>query len=334
MASTTTLAESQTLPRVCVTSIDFNGQLVDRISAQPPSSDDVLLYWLGQAGFLVRTKQASWLIDPYLSDSLAEKYQGKHYPHIRMMPAPITVEDLAFVHGVLCTHKHTDHMDASTLIPLFQHPLNAQAFMLAPRAEKQEALARSGLPNERIRWISDGEEVDLSESLSVHATLAAHEGVERDDQGNSRFLGYILKVALQADSQEKHASTQNKKTLTIWHSGDCVPYDGLVDTLIEHQPDVALLPVNGRDERRASHGIPGNFHLEEAVSLCKQTGIKHLIAHHFDLFEFNTIDPQKILLTAQQNADSISIVAARLHVEYRLRLRSEYCNRSNLMSLR
>lgn len=313
----------QILPRSCVTSAVFNGQLAQRVSSLPPPTDEVLLYWLGQAGFLIRTKQASWLIDPYLSDSLAEKYKGKHYPHIRMMPAPIRVQDLTNVDGVLCTHKHTDHMDAGTLIPLFQHHLGNRAFMLAPRAEKKEALTRSGLPSDRIHWISDGEELVLSDSLSVHATLAAHESIERDNQGNSRFLGYILKISVNENTQVKHEGTHEKKdTLTIWHSGDCVPYEGLIDTLKRHQPDVALLPVNGRDERRSSQGIPGNFHLEEALSLCKQVGIKNLVAHHFDLFEFNTIDPQKILLAAQQNADSISIFPAQLNVEYCLRLRS------------
>lgn len=132
-------SKSPILPSSCLTRAEFEGQLAQRISSLSPPSDEVLLYWLGQAGFLIRTKQASWLIDPYLSDSLAEKYKGKHYPHIRMMPAPIRVQDLTNVDGVLCTHKHTDHMDAGTLIPLFQRYLGKRAFMLAPRAEKRSA---------------------------------------------------------------------------------------------------------------------------------------------------------------------------------------------------
>ncbi|HWP68417.1 MAG TPA: hypothetical protein VN437_03870, partial [Rectinemataceae bacterium] len=39
------------------------------------------LRWLGQAGFLMETGGIRILVDPYLSDSLAEKYRGKQYPH-------------------------------------------------------------------------------------------------------------------------------------------------------------------------------------------------------------------------------------------------------------
>jgi L-ascorbate metabolism protein UlaG (beta-lactamase superfamily) len=44
------------------------------------------LYWLGQAGFLIDAapehapRPLRLLIDPYLSDSLAEKYRGKEFP--------------------------------------------------------------------------------------------------------------------------------------------------------------------------------------------------------------------------------------------------------------
>jgi L-ascorbate metabolism protein UlaG (beta-lactamase superfamily) len=58
--------------------------------------------------------------------------------------------------------------------------------------------------------------------------------------------------------------------------------------------DLALLPVNGRDATRAQAGIPGNFTLDEAIALCAETGMTSLLAHHFGLFAFNTIDPATI----------------------------------------
>jgi L-ascorbate metabolism protein UlaG (beta-lactamase superfamily) len=45
----------------------------------------------------------------------------------------------------------------------------------------------------------------------------------------------------------------------IWHSGDCVPFDGLVEEVASLAPDVALLPVNGRRPKLAAAGIMGNF---------------------------------------------------------------------------
>ena len=47
--------------------------------------------WLGQAGFLLSVDSDHLLVDPYLSDSLARKYAGTVFPHIRLRPVPVTV---------------------------------------------------------------------------------------------------------------------------------------------------------------------------------------------------------------------------------------------------
>ncbi|CCO47105.1 putative Metallo-hydrolase/oxidoreductase [Vibrio nigripulchritudo SOn1] len=286
----------------------FDGELADFLSHYPQPTSSVSLFWLGQAGFLVRYQNQVWLIDPYLSDSLAEKYQGTRFPHIRMMKAPISPEQLEDLSGVFCTHKHTDHMDPATLQPIFRRA--DDVFLVAPRAESKEAQTRSGLEESKLTLVSDGEHIQLNEFIGVHVLPAAHETIERDEQGNSRFLGYVLDIAI-----------ENRK-VRVWHSGDSIPFDGLVERVQKLKPDVALLPVNGRDEARRSNGVPGNFHLKEAIEICQQAQIPTLIAHHFGLFEFNTIEPEKICAAAQQNADSISVFPAQLNVEYRLRLRS------------
>ena len=51
-----------------------------------------------------------------------------------------------------------------------------------------------------------------------------------------------------------------------------------------------MLPVNGRDPVRTSNGVPGNFHPAEAVALAEAIGARLLIAHHFGMFDFNTVD--------------------------------------------
>ena len=74
----------------------------------------------------------------------------------------------------------------------------------------------------------------------------------------------------------------------------CSACDGLLPAVAALRPDVALLPVNGRDAQRLSEGIPGNFTLEEAVFLAQQAGVGFLIPHHFGMFSFNTCDPAEI----------------------------------------
>ena len=90
--------------------------------AQPVSQPrEVNLWWLGQAGFALKYAETLLLIDPYLSDFLAKKYQGKEFPHIRMMDAPIRPEELEQVRVVCCTHRHSDHLDPETVLPIAQN---------------------------------------------------------------------------------------------------------------------------------------------------------------------------------------------------------------------
>ena len=104
--------------------------------------------------------------------------------------------------------------------------------------------------------------------------------------------------------------------LAIYHSGDIVSYKGLQEQLARHQIQLALLPVNGRDELRRSKGIPGNFTLEEAVDLCRCTGIPVLIAHHFGMFAFNTVNPELIDQAAETAAPGLRVLRAQTGIGY------------------
>ncbi len=63
---------------------------------------------------------------------------------------------------------------------------------------------------------------------------------------------------------------------TLKLSGDCVPYAGLDVALAKRRIDIALLPVNGRDDFRRSHGVPGNFTVDEARPILREflSGLK------------------------------------------------------------
>ena len=235
----------------------------------------VSLFWLGQAGFLLRHDDAVVLIDPYLSDSLERKYRGGPRDYTRMMPAPIDADALPRLDLVLCTHRHSDHMDPETLPVLAErHP---GCRFVVPAAERDAALAL-GLPEDRLIDAMAGASFTPLACLAVVPFSAAHERIERDDRGRDRYLGYGMAIG---DTR-------------LYHSGDCVPYPGLDETLRAFAPAVALLPVNGRDAARAASGIPGNFTLTEAIGLCRSAEIPVMVAHHWGLFDFNTIDPATI----------------------------------------
>ncbi len=266
--------------------------------------EGIVLAWLGQAGFLLRIGEAVLLVDPYLSDHLAEKYRGARFPHTRMMPAPIAPGTLPRVDLVVCTHRHGDHMDPGTLPVLAaRHP---DCLFVVPAAEMAHA-AGLGLPPRRLIPAEAGVLRPLRDTgLVLHPIPAAHERLEPDEHGHHRFLGYGIEVS----------------DLRLYHSGDCIPYDGLAEAVRGFAPELALLPVNGRDAERAGAGIPGNFTLDEAIALCAETGVDCLIPHHFGLFAFNTADPAAIdAAAARQAALGLRPGLLRPDTRHALRLR-------------
>ena len=273
------------------------GTLQDDLTATGDSG--VGLWWLGQAGFILSCKGVRVVIDPYLSDSLAIKYRGQEFPHQRMMPPPVEPEELRGVDWVFCTHAHSDHMDPGTLPVLAKN--NRDCRFLVPRAEAANAVAR-GVPNERLVLIDGHERMELGGGLSVEALPAAHEELERDDQGCFRFLGYCLRMG----------------GVIFYHSGDCVPYAGLAYRLAQMGPDVALLPVNGRDEYRRSRRVPGNFTIAEAIALCKQSAVPVLFAHHWGMFDFNTVSKEELESANAQAGTVLRMIIpdARMRYEF------------------
>ncbi|MCX5569904.1 MBL fold metallo-hydrolase [Kaistia nematophila] len=248
-----------------------------RIERRPgfPAPGRPGLYWLGQAGFWIETGRHRILIDPYLSDSLAQKYAGKPNDHRRMMPAPIAVEQLPRPDLVLVSHAHTDHMDPDTLRPLAARFPDVP--FVVPAARMDVAWERIGA-GAKLIGVDAGETFEPVEGVTVTVFPAAHETLERDGEGRHVFLGYGIRAG----------------GISLYHSGDTIPFEGLTELVRAFRPDIALLPVNGRDAQRLAAGIPGNLTLAEAVALAGAAQAAFLVPHHFGLFAFNTADEAAI----------------------------------------
>lgn len=275
----------------------FDGSLAARI--RQPLAEGLALYWLGQAGFIVRSPRYTFLIDPYLSDSLAIKYRGATLPHVRMMPPPIHVGQLGTIDLVFCTHHHTDHMDPGTLTPLARQP---DLRYVVPAASREDAIKRAGVSEERLICVDAGDLLEPLPGLVVKPVRSAHEALKRNNAGQHVFLGYGIEVG----------------GATIFHSGDAVPFEGERDEVAALAADVALLPVNGRSKALAENGVPGNFFLQEATALARNCAIPFMLSHHYGMFDFNTIELAEIEREAARPDLGIDMQPALIGMEYAL----------------
>jgi L-ascorbate metabolism protein UlaG (beta-lactamase superfamily) len=226
--------------------------------------DHVEMTWLGQAGFLLKSASSALAIDPFLSE-----HELRLYP-----PPPLKVLG-GRLDYLLVTHEHLDHLDVQLL------PALVAAFPTLTIVVPSPVVPRiTGLvPKARVIGLQPGETV-TSEHVTIRAVSAIHARAggeaysdgrpERDDP--TPFLGYVLLY----------------RGLTVYHAGDTLASQQLIQELSAHAIDVAMLPVNGRDYFRELAGIAGNLNPREAVELAAAIGADVLVPMHHDLFRGNT----------------------------------------------
>ncbi|WP_395747435.1 MBL fold metallo-hydrolase [Prosthecobacter sp.] len=229
------------------------------------------VWWLGQSGFLVQWAGERLLFDPYLSDSLTEKYAATDKPHVRMTERCVEPGRLTGIARVTASHVHTDHLDGATLAPLAR--ANAGCRLYLPHPIIEEARKRAGNEDVVYCGMSDGE-VYTEGRWEVRGVIAKHNEVVRDEAGRAHCIGFIVKCG----------------PFTIYHSGDTLWHDDIVRAVREHACDVMLLPINGnRPERR----VAGNLNGTEAAALAKAGGAGLVVPCHYEMFEFNTETPEE-----------------------------------------
>lgn len=243
----------------------------------------VRLTWLGQAGFLIEATGQRLLIDPFFSDYEARRYAAR------------TEGVSEQIDWLLATHEHLDHFDTEYLSTLASASAQVRVCVPAP----MQAMAERVVPPERIRLVQPGDKIDLAGGLSLEVTPAVHGVTVEDgystggDSGAARFVGYILRGG----------------GPSLYHSGDTLVTDGLLNALAGRQIEVALLPINGRSYFRETAGLVGNMDVRDAVGLAERIGCRTLVPMHWDMFVGNTERPGAVL-------DVVDDLARQFHVVY------------------
>ena len=237
-------------------------RLMREIEEERPHEGECCFWWLGQLGYALRTARLQLLIDPFLSERETRQF------------APVLEADtLGQTDYLFGTHLHDDHID----LPVWRQA--AKAFprikFVVPRALKGELCAELDTAPERLIGIADGETV-RENGLEITGVAAAHELLQQDENGDYLQMGYHVR----ADG------------ICFYHSGDCCIYEGLYGKLRAlGRPDIAFLPINGRDGKRLRSGCIGNMTWQEAADLCGMLQPGLSVPGHYDMFLSNSENP-------------------------------------------
>lgn len=253
-------------------------RLLADMAAASADENTLHVWWLGQSGFLVQWAGERLLFDPYLSDSLTKKYAATDKPHVRMTERCIDPGRLTGIRRVTASHVHTDHLDGETLVPLARSNPGFRLYL--PHPIIGEAEKRLGDVKVTLCAIGD-HDFYQEDGWELRGVIAKHNEVVRDDAGNSFYTGFLVKCG----------------PFTIYHSGDTLWHDEIVQVLREHRCDIAFLPINGnKPERR----VAGNLNGTEAAALAKAGGVGLVVPCHYDMFEFNTETPDEFIRSCER----------------------------------
>ncbi len=223
------------------------------------SPGSVTLWWLGQGGFVVKSPSGAILaVDPYLSNSCKAIGEAAGVDMDRLFPPPLAPADLAGIDLYAITHSHQDHLDPETLAPYLR--AGGQGPFLAP-AETAEKLESLGVPRDRIIMTWPNKSHPLRD-MTVRATLAIP--YAGDDLTH---VGYLISV---------------QDGPRIYITGDTGYHEILVNSMLEHKPDVFIPVINGAFRNLGPY---------EAASMAKQIDPRVVIPCHHDLFPGNSQPP-------------------------------------------
>ncbi len=266
-------------------STNTSGIAADIASYTPPNGA-VALWWLGQSGFALKGGGRTVYVDLFLSEG-----------HDRLVPPPFAPEEAPAADLVLVTHEHLDHLDPGTLPGLAAS--SPGALFVAPEPVVEQVVAL-GIPADRVVAAQPGQDLEVG-GLWLMPVPAMHGlefppveyGFGREMSGGLyRYLGYVVELG----------------GTRVYHSGDTLVFDGLVERLQELRADVLLLPINGRSYSREQQGMAGNMDDREAADLAAAVGASLLVPTHYEMFAANTGRPGALVEYARERHPELSIL--------------------------
>jgi L-ascorbate 6-phosphate lactonase len=260
-----------------------SGSVAARLSDWRPPPSSIGIVALGQAGFAVLSGDDLVLIDPFL----------RPRPD-RLVDPVVDPRRLLGVTVMFATHEHGDHLDLPTWAVIAETSPNARFVVPEPLVP---LVAAARIPTERVSGARIGTQVEIGH---VRATpVPARHAVEVEDgyslgdqeHGAPRFVGYVVEL----------------DGVRLYHAGDTLADEAIVRAVGELHPDIALLPINGRDPERERRGVVGNMSPYEAARMARDLSVALAIPMHFDTIRGNVGRPDAFVRAMRRHHPTASV---------------------------
>lgn len=226
--------------------------LAKRIRSMDLAPGQIGLFWLGQAGFVLKSPDGTVIfIDAYLSHSV-ERLFGSQWK--RLMPPPMDAADVD-CDWFISTHEHDDHLDKDSIPAISRNP---RVHFAGPR-ECLTFYRSTGIAEERCVELSPGKQMSMGGFICT-AVFADH-GDQAPDA-----VGLLIETA----------------GICLYHTGDTALKPAQMRKAISKKPQVILPCING---------AYGNLNAETAAELVRLCAAQLVIPTHFWMFVEHNGDP-------------------------------------------
>jgi L-ascorbate metabolism protein UlaG (beta-lactamase superfamily) len=161
------------------------------------------LWWLGQAGFVVRFASITFYVDPCFTE-------------LPLAPADVTHADM-----ILATSAQYVDGSIATLLDA-----SKRAKLILPKSASDAAQA-CGIPYHRMTTTDAGLRIEYFKDNLYSRVYSEPSSLTWTPAGGYPSLGYLIRFG----------------RWTIYHAGTCSLYEGLADRLRPFNVSVALVPV-------------------------------------------------------------------------------------------
>ncbi|MEM6277936.1 MAG: MBL fold metallo-hydrolase [Verrucomicrobiota bacterium] len=236
------------------------------------------IWWVGQSGFLVKWNGKGLLIDPYLSDSITRAHRGTESPMNRASERVVDPLKLTGIDFLLITGDSPDRLDPETILPLCAANPNLRMILPAGIVEKADNLLGNVSPP--MHPVNAGTFTSV-DGFDFHGIDSANPKMRRDEEGNSKDLGYVILFG----------------PFAIFHSGETIWHTHLVKQVRRWTINLSFLPING-DVKTGERGDTLNGF--EAAALAKAVSTSIVIPCHYDLFEEGNVDTEEFTSSCER----------------------------------